>query len=281
MKTLSSETIDGLDKWSLHVERETGPVPALLLQPQDAPAGLPLILVGHGGGPGKEGPWIANVCRRYVLGMPASVLIIDSPAHGERAPDLGDPIENLRAQRRSLADRAVIDQIIGDWRATIDAAGTIGSFDANKLGYVGFSQGTLFGISVVAAFDDVKGAVFGIGGLPRAGGVAAIARSVGLAEEQARIIEEEDDPEMRARVALDAACNLGDTEVLALQMSGDEVFPLEGSLELFAAYPGRKRMAIWPGGHIELPPEAIDLSIAFLRRTVCGETSTIGSSGAW
>jgi hypothetical protein len=36
-------------------------------------------------------------------------------------------------------------------------------------------------------------------------------------------------------------------------------------------------MALWEGGHIEIPSEAIELSIGFLRRTVAGEPAGIGS----
>jgi pimeloyl-ACP methyl ester carboxylesterase len=247
---------------------DVGDVPTLLLTPPEGGRSLPLVLFGHGGGPGKDAPWMQRVGSRYALGMPAAVLMIDAPGHGERAPQVGTPLENFRAQRQVLRDPEVFGQIVGDWRAAIAVAAERPDIDATRIVYAGFSQGTMFGISVVAELREIRAAVFGIGGLPRRGGVAALVRSLGLDEETANVIEEEDDPDFRAKTALEAASKLIDVEVFALQMTDDIVFPLEGSLELFAAYPGPKRMGLWEGGHTELPDEAIDLSIDFLRRTL-------------
>ncbi len=247
---------------------DVGDVPTLLLTPPDAKGALPLILFGHGGGPGKDAPWMQRVASRYALGLPAAVLMIDAPGHGERAPQVGTPLENFREQRKVLKDPDVFGQITSDWRRAIAVAAERPDVDASRTFYAGFSQGTMFGISVVAELREIRAAVFGIGGLPRRGGVATLVRSLGLDEDTANIIEEEDDPDFRAKAALEAASKLTDTEVFALQMTNDVVFPLEGSLELFAAYPGPKRMGLWEGGHTELPDEAIDLSIEFLKRFV-------------
>jgi dienelactone hydrolase len=268
---------EGIVRRRVDADGPAGPVPGWLLRPDGAEGELPLVLFGHGGGAGKDGPWNAARASEYAIGVPAAVLVIDAPAHGERAPQTGSPLDDFREQRRSLRDPAVFDQIVGDWRVAIDAASKLTPIDTSRLGYVGFSQGGLYGVSVVAALGGVKGAVFGICGLPRAGGVAALVRQMGMDEEQARIIEDEDDPGLRSQIALEAAAKLHDTEVLAMQMTRDEVFPLQEALALFAAYPGRKRMALWEGGHIEIPSEAIELSIGFLRRTVAGEPAGIGS----
>jgi dienelactone hydrolase len=273
---MSGEPIDGVVRWRIDADGARGVVPGWLLRPDGIGGKLPVVLFGHGGGAGKDGPWNWSRAVQYAIGVPAAVVVIDAPAHGERAPQVGTPIENFRAQRRSLRDPEVIEQIVVDWRASIEKASTLSDVDVDRMGYAGFSQGALYGVSTVAELGGISGAVFGIGGLPRSGGVSALARQMGFDEETAKIMEEEDDSEFRSRVVLEAAGKLHDTEVLALQMTGDEVFPLEGSLELFAAYPARKRMALWEGGHIEIPSEAIELSIAFLRRTVAGSESSLG-----
>ena len=49
----------------------------------------------------------------------------------------------------------------------------------------------------------------------------------------------------------------GEREVLMLNMTRDEHFPIEGAIEVLEAIPGPKRMGVWAGTHVEIPPEAI------------------------
>ena len=43
---------------------------------------------------------------------------------------------------------------------------------------------------------------------------------------------------------------------------------MDGALELFETIPGPKRMGVWPGTHVDIPPEAIALAVDFFRRTL-------------
>ena len=42
-----------------------------------------------------------------------------------------------------------------------------------------------------------------------------------------------------------------------LNMTRDEHFPIDGAIEVLEAIPGPKRMGVWAGTHVEIPPEAI------------------------
>jgi dienelactone hydrolase len=262
-------------------EGPTGPVPALLVGVGDAKAPRPLVLLGHGGGGSKDQPRMGQLAERFATALGAAVLLVDGPVHGQRAPDIDDAEERFRTVRRTLSDPATPGRMAEDWRAAIAHARGLADLADSPAGYVGFSMGTLLGVPTVAAIDEIRAAVFGLGGLVRSGGVPDVARAAGLDERVARIIAEEDDPEARNRAVRDAAVRLGDRQVLMLNMTLDEAFPVDGALELFALFPGPKRMALWEGGHLELPAEAIDLAVRFLARHLLGEGAPGEVAGAW
>ncbi len=73
-----------------------------------------------------------------------------------------------------------------------------------------------------------------------------------------------DDPPLRAML-LEAAAGLEHSEVLMLNMTRDEIFPIEGTHALFDAIPGRrKRLMFWEGEHNDWPAEAIRQSVAHI-----------------
>jgi hypothetical protein len=72
-------------------------------------------------------------------------------------------------------------------------------------------------------------------------------------------------PNARVR---DGARRLGDREILMVNMTRDEHFPMSGALEVFEAIPGPKRMGVWAGTHEELPPESMQLITDFFARTL-------------
>jgi pimeloyl-ACP methyl ester carboxylesterase len=124
-------------------------------------------------------------------------------------------------------------QMIADWRAVADELG-------NAVAYVGFSMGMLYGAPTVAAMPEIKAAVLGVGGIPAEA--------------------------MRERL-LGVAANLGHAQVLMLNMTKDEIFPVAGAHEFFDAIPGRKkRIMFWEGNHVSLPAEAMRHAIAHVNR---------------
>jgi pimeloyl-ACP methyl ester carboxylesterase len=124
-------------------------------------------------------------------------------------------------------------QMIADWRAVADELGP-------AVAYVGYSMGMLYGAPTVAAMPEIKAAVFGVGGIPA--------------------------PVMRDRL-LDVARRLEHPQVLMINMTQDEIFPVAGVHEFFDAIPGRKkRLMFWEGNHVGVPSESTRHAIAFLNR---------------
>jgi hypothetical protein len=103
-------------------------------------------------------------------------------------------------------------------------------------------MGALFGLIAVGSLPNVVAAVFALGGLTR-----------------------DEAPNVPIRAG---AARLGGREVLMLNMTRDEHFPIDGAIELFESIPGPKRMGVWSGTHSDIGPEAIDLAVQFFRRTL-------------
>jgi hypothetical protein len=76
-----------------------------------------------------------------------------------------------------------------------------------------------------------------------------------------------EDPALRG-LLLEAASHLGHSDVLMINKTNDEFFPLGGVHQFFEAIPGsRKRLMFWPGDHDDWPSEAIEQSVTFLTAT--------------
>lgn len=108
-------------------------VPAVWWRPQGGAA--PLVLLGHGGSSHKTAPRQQALAARLVdVGL--AVLAIDGPAHGERAarPDMA-PGE-YQADLVARGVESVVQDMIDDWMAAVDAARAIGATDGH-LGYLG------------------------------------------------------------------------------------------------------------------------------------------------
>ena len=100
----------------------------------------------------------------------------------------------------------------------------------------------MFGLAIVADLDSVGAALFALGGL---------------------VGDEVRDDLIRSEVR-----RLGGREVLMLNMTRDEHFPIDGAIEVLELIPGPKRMGVWTGTHADIPPEAIQLAVEFFGRTL-------------
>jgi pimeloyl-ACP methyl ester carboxylesterase len=198
----------------------------------DGAAGL--LLLGHGGASSKDEAPFVSLGRQYAEGTGLAVVCIDIVGHGERqATPVPAPTPDTIMPW--IMDK--VDQTISDWRAVASALSSIGPVVA----YAGFSMGMLLGAPTVVAMPEIKSAVFGVGGVPSA-------------------LQD-------GSVVLDYAKQLGDRQVLMLNMTLDTIFRPEGALEFFGAIPGRrKRIMFWEGDHVGLPSESIRHSIEFFRR---------------
>ena len=278
------DTVATADRLELEVDTARGRSIADLWMPARRESSLPLLLLGHGGGyphQGREMPRLRKLAQRLVQRTRAAVLVIDGPAHGARSPQLATFLENQRASRRALLDPELPAWFTDEWRAAFAVAATVDGIDASRAGYIGFSMGTLLGVSVVAALEEIRAVVFGLGGVPRPGGVTALVRKMGLPDEVVRIVDEEDDTEIRGRVLLEDAARIRGREVMLLNATEDEVFPIDGVLRFYEALASPTRVVLYAGAHLELPDEAIDLAAWFLRRRLEGGGSDGSPSGAW
>lgn len=206
-------------------------IPAKVYDPGNS-AGV--VLLGHGGGHGKDSERFVRLCRHYADATGGAVLCIDAVDHGERKPPSASP--GLPPRWHS----SVASQMVDDWRQAVSAISDLGP----PLAYVGFSMGAVFGALTVAAMPTLEAAVFVVGGVPSGPWL--------------------DDPKLPS-LLLDAASKLTHAEVLMINKTRDEFFPRAGVHEFFDAVPGaRKRLMFWEGDHDEWPDEAIAQTTTFL-----------------
>src|SRR5688500_6481106 len=100
---------------------ETDGVPAKLYEPGDAGG---LLLLGHGIDGSKDEERFVNLGRHYAESTGLAVVCIDGPAHGDRAPQTGDPQEDWRMVRRTVLHGG--PGMVADWQKTAEALSSIG-----------------------------------------------------------------------------------------------------------------------------------------------------------
>jgi predicted esterase len=219
-------------------------VPTLLFVPRSERP-LPLVLLGHGAHQSKDDPIAQLLAKAIAHGVPAGVALIDSPGHGERRISDNED-EYLRDVSRRMANPAGDAALTAEWSAVAIAARAAAPVLSGPIGYAAFSMGALLGLSIVADLPDVRAAVFALGGTRTAG----------------------DDNEARNARVRDGARRLGEREILMVNMTRDEHFPIAGAIEVLESIPGPKRMGVWAGTHEQLPPESMQQITAFLARTL-------------
>jgi dienelactone hydrolase len=214
---------------------ENDGIPAKLYRP---PGAHELLLLGHGGAKSKDSERFVSLSRLYAERTGLAVVCIDAVDHGERMSLVAGA--SLPAEWHSKA----VGQMFRDWDKTASALSWIGP----AVPYVGFSMGAIFGVPTVEALSSVKAAVFVVGGVPGGGEIH--------------------DPSLRP-LLLNAASKLDRTQVLMVNTTRDEIFPVDGVHELFDAIPGpNKRLTFWECTHDDWPPEAIEQTIAFINSHV-------------
>ena len=234
-------TAEGVSERRFDVARPSGRVPGVLWTPDGASGRVPLVLLGHGGAGHKRDESRLERARAYVRRHGIAAAAIDGPFHGDRAAAGG--------QQRY--DGAVVDQMVGDWTATLDALLDLGEFDTTRVGYGGVSMGTMFGLPFIVADGRVRCAVLGLCGLRGSGATEA-----SLFERLAR-----DAPRL--------AC-----PTLFLMQWDDELFERESVLALFELLGAEdKRLYANPGGHAETPEHVGDAGREFVAAQLLAEAS--------
>ena len=137
-------------------------IPGVVWYPA-APSGpRPLVLMGHGGGGHKRNERMVMLGRLFAGDYGWCAAAIDGPVHGERGPvtDASDP-----AYRQMWQRPETVQDMIDDWKATLDALSALGEVDTARVGYWGVSMGTMFGLPYVASDPRVRVAVLGKAGM--------------------------------------------------------------------------------------------------------------------
>lgn len=221
-----------LAHFSLEVEGER--VPGFVYVPTEADGCLPLVLLQHPATSSKDDYFVAEPARLWanrgwIVGG------IDAPFHGER--DTYDPLRLLQ-DRGLLA--AAAQRYVRELAAVAAALAERYPVDLQRLGFVGYSLGSMFGIPAVAAHGGFRAAAFclvGEGGL------------VGPAHGPESVLP-----------------GLRNTAVRIVAKMRDELIPREATQRLYDALPGEKDIVWLPGGHFEIGPDVIAAAEQWLVR---------------
>ena len=223
------------------VERQGQTIPGVVWHPPMASGPQPLILMGHGGSGHKRSANMTRLGQIFAGEYGWWAAAIDGPVHGGRGP-VTDPTDPAYRQMWQRPD--VVQDMIDDWRATLDALSALSAVDAARIGYWGVSMGTMFGLPYVASEPRVRVAVLGKAGMH------------GTSVQRSGI-----DTHFKAY-----ASQVTVPVLFAMQWD-DERFARDGQLELFDNLGSRdKRLHAYPGQHADNGPEAFEVEAAFLRR---------------
>ncbi len=201
-------------------------VPGLVCLPAEWPEKMPLVLMQHPGMGSKDDYFVRDIAmawakRGWACGG------IDAPLHGDRTEH--NPMALFREPGRYPALRA---QFANEVSATLDALSAALPIDLGRLGFVGYSLGSMLGIPAVARDGRFKVAAFCLVG---EGGIVGSASG----------------PDS------DVA-KLGNVAVRVVAKTDDELIPRAATEALFAALPGDEKDIVWlAGGHFQIGPDVV------------------------
>lgn len=221
----------GLTETAFTVGSDDGPVPALAWVPA-LPAGAqppPVVLLGHGGSGHKGIDRHRRLARSLCLDHAVAALAIDGPFHGGRSVSGDGP---LAYQQRvvGLGPTTVHRRMRQDWLAALAALMDVGVVDGGRVGFLGLSMGSRYGLAVCAGLGArLRAAVIGTFGLVSTDGPLSALSATTL---------------YRASAAAITA------PVLQHVQWDDEVFTRAGQLELFECFASpAKVLRARAGGH--------------------------------
>ena len=232
-------TADGITERAFVVEVDGRTVPGVLWLPEGATGPRPLVLLGHGATRHKRVDYLLALGTRLAGREGFAAAAIDGPGHGDRrAPGHDDDVRLFGAFLTEWSRPGATDDMVADWRATLDALVELDEIGDGPVGFWGLSMGTIYGLPFVAADPRVQVAVFGLMGL------------VGPTLDR-----------MRADAAAIACPGL------FIHPWDDSLIPREPVFELFDAIgTADKRLHAHPGDHSEVPVDEFVLSARFLAR---------------
>ncbi len=218
-------------QFSLAVEGEE--VPGVAFMPASDPdEPMPLVLIQHPATSSKDDYFVRDVGimwarRGWVCAG------IDAPLHGDRTAY--DPLSLFREPGRFAA---ATEQFAAEVTAVIDALAAEFPVNLSRLGYVGYSMGSMLGVPAVARDGRFKAAAFCLVGESSIRG---------------------------AENGLAYARRLGPVAVRVVGKLQDELIPRESTEALYAALPGVKDIVWLPGGHYQIGPDVIQAAGDWLK----------------
>jgi dienelactone hydrolase len=222
------------------LEHDTGVVPGILWTPTQHKRPVPLVLMGHGGSGHKRADRQLQLARHFAEVSQIAAVSIDGPFHGDRVSASLKPLQYQEMMVTVGVDK-VIDGMIDDWSAVLQALSQLDEIDAERIAYIGLSMGTRFGIPYVAAArSQLRCAVLGKYGM----------RASALLNMSPRFTQD------APKIAV---------PILFHVQWGDEIFPRDGQFELFDLFGTQdKRLIAFPGPHNVASPEAIQTWCDFI-----------------
>jgi dienelactone hydrolase len=206
----------------------------LLLPDSDGPA--PLVLLQHGANGSKSADYLEATGLPWVE-RGAAVASIDFPLHGERL-DAKLALATLEGDAGGLRT-TFVRQAVVDLRRVLDALVGLPELDASRIGYVGFSMGSMLGAAFCAVDPRPRAAVFALGGAGLGPARLDPARYVG---------------------------QIAPRPVLFVNTSGDQTIPRRSAEAFHAAAAEPKEILWFEGSHTQLPGVALKAMWTFLAR---------------
>jgi pimeloyl-ACP methyl ester carboxylesterase len=197
-------------------------VPGILVLPVEIEGRLPLVLIQHPGTASKEDYFVREPARAWARRGWACAGI-DAPFHGDR-----DPYDPMSVFREPGRFDQVVEQFSREVSTTIDLLAEQYPIELGRVGYVGYSMGSMLGIPAVARDGRFKAAAFCLVGEGGIGG-----NTVSYAD------------------------RLGTVAVRIVGKLQDDLIPRASTEALYNALPGEKDIIWLPGGHFEIGPDVV------------------------
>jgi alpha-beta hydrolase superfamily lysophospholipase len=199
----------------------------------------PLVLAGHGATLHKRVDHIVALAHLLAREHGFATAAIDAPGHGRRQAHPGaDEVQLFGDFLTEWSRPGSTDDVVGEWRATVEAIRALDEVGDGPLAYWGLSMGTIYGLPYAASEPRVQAAVLGLMGL------------LGPT---------------RDRLQADAAALA--CPVLFLQQWHDQLVNRADAFALFDALGSiDKRLHAHPGEHSAVPAEEMLFSVEFLAR---------------